>query len=391
MVSLRRIGDLLLTTPLIRSLRRAWPEAHIDVLVFKGTDRILSGNPDIDTVIAMPARPGVAESAKLMARLWKRYDLAVSTQSGDRPTFFALIAGRQHAGLVDIDGPAVSGALKRFALKRSTPMMESLHRVEQMLRLADLLGIARVAEVVCPGDKPASFAPGDNFAVIHAAPMFRYKEWTREGWRALAAGLKERGLDVIAIGGPDPAERRYLDDVWQGIAPVHQTGWADTVWLLKRARVFIGPDTSVTHLAAASGCPTVALFGPMDPRVWGPFPVGGLSEPWQASGTIQNRGNVFLVQNPLPCLPCTFEGCERRIDSSSACLDELAPAQVLAAVDQGGGSAKCIINDNNVMHCAAFASVRFSHPHVAPPRPRSPSAARLYRQPHRPRRRPAHR
>ncbi len=78
----------------------------------------------------------------------------------------------------------------------------------------------------------------------------------------------------------------------------------------------------------------MALFGPMDPRVWGPFPVGGLDTPWQASGTIQSRGNVFLVQNPLPCLPCTFEGCERRIDSYSACLDELAPAQVLAAVDQ---------------------------------------------------------
>ncbi len=61
-VSLRRIGDLLLTTPLIRSLRRAWPDAKIDVLVFKGTDRILAGNPDINDIIAMPARPGIAES-----------------------------------------------------------------------------------------------------------------------------------------------------------------------------------------------------------------------------------------------------------------------------------------------------------------------------------------
>jgi heptosyltransferase-3 len=333
-VSLRRIGDLLLTTPLIRSLRRAWPDASLDVLAFKGPDRILAGNPDIDNVIAMSARPGIAETIKLLAQLWKRYDLAVSTQSGDRPTFFALIAGRIHAGLIDMEGPAVSGALKRHALKRHTPAEENLHRVEQMLRLADLLGFARVPELVCPAEKPPSFDHGDNFAVIHAAPMFRYKEWTRDGWRALAAGLKERGLDVIAIGGPDESERRYLEDVWQSVAHVHQSRWADTVWLLKRARVYIGPDTSVTHLAAASGCPTVALFGPMDPRVWGPFPVGGLNEPWQASGTIQSRGNVLLVQNPLPCLPCTFEGCERRIDSYSACLDELKPAHVLAAVDR---------------------------------------------------------
>lgn len=333
-VSLRRIGDVLLTTPLIRSLRRAWPDARIDVLVFKSTARILAGNPDIDNVIAMSARPGLAETARLIARLWRRYDLAVSTQSGDRPTFFTLIAGRRHAGLTDPAGPAVSGALKRFLLKRSTSAEENLHRVEQMLRLAELIGVARVPEVVCPADKPASFTPDESFAVIHAAPMFRYKEWTRDGWRALAAGLKQRGIEVVAIGGPDATEQHYLDKVWRGVAEVRQTGWADTMWLLKRARVYIGPDTSVTHLAAASGCPTVALFGPMDPRVWGPFPTGGLREPWVASGTIQERGNVFVVQNPLPCVPCALEGCERRIDSYSACLDELRPEQVLAAVDR---------------------------------------------------------
>ncbi len=53
-ISLRRIGDLLLTTPLIRSLRRAWPNAEIDVLVFANTAGIVAGNPDINRVIAMP-------------------------------------------------------------------------------------------------------------------------------------------------------------------------------------------------------------------------------------------------------------------------------------------------------------------------------------------------
>jgi heptosyltransferase-3 len=72
----------------------------------------------------------------------------------------------------------------------------------------------------------------------------------------------------------------------------------------------------------------------MDPRVWGPWPVGGLAEPWQASGSIQHRGNVWLVQNPLPCLPCALEGCERNIASRSICLEELTAEQVLRAVDQ---------------------------------------------------------
>ena len=83
-----------------------------------------------------------------------------------------------------------------------------------------------------------------------------------------------------------------------------------------------------------SGCPTVALYGPTDPRLWGPWPVGGLDAIWAATGTIQRRGNVWLVQNALPCTPCQLEGCERRLDSYSQCLDELSPQQVIAAVDQ---------------------------------------------------------
>ena len=334
-VSLRRIGDVLLTTPLIRSLKRAWPQAAIDVLAFAGAAGILKGNPDIDRIVAMPERPAAFASLKLVAQLFRRYDLAISTQTGDRPTFFAFIAGRRRAGLTATDGFWMGRAIKKRLLHDEIPSVDNIHRVEQMLRLADAIGIARVPELVCPAAaEPKGIATGDRHAVIHAAPMFRYKEWSREGWRALAAGLTQRGLTVIAIGGPSDDERRYLDGVWQGVLPVHQVRWPETVALLKRARVYVGPDTSVTHLAAAAACPTVALFGPMDPRVWGPWPVGGLTEPWAASGTVQNRGNVWLVQNPLPCLPCTFEGCERRIDSHSVCLDELQAAQVLAAVDR---------------------------------------------------------
>lgn len=334
-ISLRRIGDVLLTTPLIRSLRRAYPDAAIDVLVFAGTAGIVTGNPDIDRIIAMPARPAMTETLALVCRLFKRYELAVSTQPGDRPTFFAVLAGRTRAGLTDPDGPRLGRFLKRHLLHRGAPATPNIHRVEQMLRLADALGIARVPELVCPAAGPADqIAAGANYAVIHAAPMFRYKQWTREGWRTLAAGLAQRGLTVVATCGPDAAERRFLEDLWQGIATVHALTWPGNAALLKRTRIYIGPDTSVTHLAAAAGCPTVALFGPTNPRVWGPWPVGGLDAPWQASATIQNRGNVWIVQNPQPCLPCTLEGCERHIESASVCMEELTAEQVLVAADQ---------------------------------------------------------
>ena len=118
--------------------------------------------------------------------------------------------------------------------------------------------------------------PTATYAVIHAAPMFTYKEWTPDGWRAVAAGLAKRGLSIVAIGGPGESERRYLENVWRGVYEFHQLEWPQTMKLLSGARIYVGPDTSTTHLAAAAGCPTVALFGPMDPRVWGPWPVGGL-------------------------------------------------------------------------------------------------------------------
>ncbi|MBI3705160.1 MAG: glycosyltransferase family 9 protein [Rhizobiales bacterium] len=333
-VALRRLGDVLLTTPLIRSLRRAWPEATIEALVFADTAGILAGNPDLNGVVAMPPRPGAGQGLMLAAKLWRRYDLAVSTQSGDRPSGFAVIAGRRRVGLIEAN---VNGRVKRALLDRSQTVERGVHRVEEMLRLADLLGIARVPELVAPRGAEAGGLPDGPYAVIHAAPMFRYKQWTMAGWRELAAALTARGLTVIATGGPGESERRYLDEVWSG-APVRRLDgrldWPQLGSLLAKARLYVGPDTSVTHLAAASGCATVALYGPTDPRLWGPWPVGGLSTMWDATGKIQQRGNVWLVQNALPCTPCQLEGCERRLDSHSACLDELPAAQVIKAVEQ---------------------------------------------------------
>ena len=341
-VALRRLGDVLLTTPLIRSLRHAWPDATIETLAFADTAGILKGNPDLNGVVVMPPRPTMGQGLALAARLWRRYDLAISTQCGDRPTFFASIAGRVRVGPFE---PNFSGRLKHLVFHRSTPYEPGVHRVEEILRFADLLGIARVPDLVAPHSADASGMTAGPYAVIHAAPMFRYKQWTKQGWRELAAALAARGLMVIATGSPGEAERRYLDELWGAASvPVRrvdgQLEWPQLAGLLSKARVYIGPDTSVTHLAAASGCPTVALFGPTDPRLWGPWPVGGLDTIWAATGTIQRHGNVWLVQNALPCTPCQLEGCERRLDSYSQCLDELSSGQVIAAADQALAAAK---------------------------------------------------
>ena len=333
-VALRRLGDVLLTTPLIHSVKRAFPASSIEALVFAGTEGILSGNPDLAGVLTVPERPSARQSLALLRRLWRRYDLALSTQTGDRPIVFAFLAGRQSAGPIEANG--LSAAVKRLALSRSYTTERARHRIVDHLRLAELLGIPGLAEIVCPQGKVRPGLPLTHpYAVVHAAPKYTYKRWTVDGWQKLAAALRLRGLATIVIGAE--ADRAYLDEVWRECDVARLDGtldWPELSALIGAARVYIGPDTAVTHLAAATGTPTVALYGPTDPRIWGPWPIRGLDRPWSAAGTVQHRGNVWLVQNPLPCLPCQLEGCQRRLDSHSQCLDELAADQVVAAVDR---------------------------------------------------------
>jgi len=336
-VALRRLGDVLLTTPLIRSLKRALPDSTIDVLVFRGTEGILEGNPDVAGLLTLPEQARASESFALLRKVWRAYDLAISTQSGDRPTLFAWAAGRQREGFVEASG--LMTGIKRLALTVPSTNVGGVHRVLEVLCLAEALRIGGVAEVVPPKAQPVQ-RPDRPYAVIHAAPMFRYKRWTAEGWRASAAALADRGLAVVTTTGPGEEERRYLDQVWGGAAEVQRLdplSWGQLTGLISGAQLYAGPDTSVTHLAAATGTATIALYGPTDPRLWGPWPAGGLDQPWDAAGTIQNRGNVWLIQNPPSCpwsiLPCQQEGCERHLNSHSRCLDELAVSQVLSAMD----------------------------------------------------------
>jgi len=340
-VTLRRLGDVLLTTPLIRALKQGLPGAHVDALVFRGTEGILAGNPDLDHILTVSQRPGLRETVALIRRLWRRYDLAVATQTGDRPTFLAFAAGRQAIGLV---APG-RGRWKQKLLTEAVASVPDSHRVVELLRLAEALGVSGRPDLVCPrrDEHTATVVAARPYAVLHVAPMFRYRRWTDDGWRALAAALAQRGLAVVVTGGPGPDERAYLDRVWAAAeTPVirleGQLDWPQLTELIQRAAVFVGPETSVTHLAAGTGCATVAIHGPVDPRLIGPWPVGGLDPVWQQRGTIQHRGNVWVVQNPqLPCLPCERLGCEGHLDSRARCLDELTVDQVLRAVDMALG------------------------------------------------------
>jgi heptosyltransferase-3 len=339
-ISLRFLGDVLLTTPLIGSLRAAYPGAAIDALVFAGMEGVLEGNPDLRSVLTTER----GEPLALWRRLWRRYDLAVIAETADRPHLCGLIAARRRVGLLPPERD--KAWWKRLSLSHGVVSPRDLARPVAYERLAAALGIGWKPEMVAPSAQMPEvawrdvlgFDPGrERIAVLHLAPRFRYKRWNTPGWHALIAWLHGEKLRVVITGGPGEEEHAYVREVLAGAkAPVTdlcgRLRFAQTADLLRRAVLYVGPDTATTHLAAACGTPTVALFGPTDPRLWGPHPKAGLQRPYEKVAAIQFRDNVSLVQEPsLSCVPCQGEGCDKHSESHSECLDRMSAARVIDA------------------------------------------------------------
>lgn len=341
-VMTRRLGDVLLVTPLIRSIKQAWPGAGLDVLVFEGTEGFLLDNPDISRLITVPQRPGWRRQLKLVAGLLRRYDLAVSALPSDRAVLYAWLAGRKRIALLE------EGQRWKQSLLSAWAPFDNMatHTVRMNLRLAELLGIAPVGEVVVgwKADDEARLLrklPDDWFsmpyAVLHVYPKFPYKMWQASGWSALAQWLADQGIRVALTGSAAPDELAYVESVCRMLPAsalnlAGQLSLAENACLVNRSRLYVGPDTALTHMAAALGVPTVALYGPSNPVKWSPWPKGFIPNrnPFELHGA-QRVGNVMLVQGEGECVPCFEEGCERHVNSFSDCLRRLPPQVVIAA------------------------------------------------------------
>lgn len=339
----RRIGDVLLATPLIHSLKHAWPQCAVDVLVFSGTEGIIAANRDVRRVLTIAPRPGWRGHLGLAARIARRYDVAFSLVPGDRPTFYAYLAGRWRAGLL-VDSR--NQRWKRRLLNRWAPFDDlNTHTVRMHLALAGMAGVAAWGDVTASWsaaeEQQAKQLTGTeaSFAVFHPYPRFNYKMWHQEAWTKLARWLAARGMRTVLTGGGDAEELAYVAAIARALPgdTLNAAGkltLGASACLVSRARVFVGPDTAMTHVAAALGVPTVALFGPSNPVKWGPWPRGHAPDtnPWRRCGS-ERSGNVVLVQGTGACVPCLLEGCERNIASYSDCLLELPVGKVTAAIE----------------------------------------------------------
>ncbi|MGF6634835.1 ADP-heptose:LPS heptosyltransferase [Paraburkholderia sp. MM6662-R1] len=349
----RRIGDVLMVTPLIRSMKTQWPEAMIDMIVFRGTEGVLEHNPDLRRVITVAQRVPLRERIADAAGIWRRYDLACAATDSDRALIYTWLAGRKRIGLVNAD--RVKWFARLMLHRIALDWQLQAHVVSNTLELALLVGVTPRAEVVAPGigpdpgrrarfearlNAPPGAKPGQPMVVLHLCPKYGYKQWTVDGWAATIRWLRAHGFAVALSGGPAQAERTYAAQVVVAAGEpvlnlVGELTFGETAEMIRRAKLFIGPDTGTTHVAAACGTLTIALFGPGDPVRWGPWPwnwpVG--KAPWARRGS-GLRGNVYLLQGESECVPCRQEGCGRHKESTSDCLTGLRASRVIPVAAQ---------------------------------------------------------
>lgn len=346
LIATRQIGDVLLVTPLLHTLRVAYPQAIIDVLVYDNKGGMLVGNPDYHELISVAEHPNLKQYWVLLKRIFRRYDLAISTLAGDRPLLYALFAAPRRIAIVP--KPRWQDGWKRLICQAWCELdNETTHTIIQNLRLADLLGIEKQYSIILPTEqssdaKLTALLPftwqNQAFAVLHLLPMWQYKRW--HGFAEIAHYLVQRGLQVVLTGGNSEQELSYIAVMMekmpsQVINVAGKLSFADIAKLIQQAKIYIGPDTAVTHLAAATGSPTIAIYGPTNPLKWSPWPYQYTTEhsPFASRGT-QQVNNVLLIQGVGDCVPCYQEGCDRHKQSYSRCLDLLTPVTVIAGIEQ---------------------------------------------------------
>ena len=334
----RQLGDVLLTTPLIRAARTRWPAASIDVLGFSGTLAMLRGNPDVHELIDMPAGSGWRRSWPLIRRLWRRYDLALIAQHSDRAHLLGFVAGKRRSGQV-FDTP--KAWWKRALLQHASLLDDEgqSHAVVEKLRLLEPWGLPQTAALVAPAAE--ALPPGvdeslaTTYVVLQVPSLVRYKQWPLEHFATLARSLLAEGVQVVLSGGPAAADRAACAEVAAAAASPRLLDLAgrlslnQLVTLLRGAAAYVGPDTSITHLAAACDTPVVALAGPISPRLWGPWPGSTAPQaPFVDRAARQQARKVIVLQGPPACVPCNRAGCDNHVASRSECLETLDPMRV---------------------------------------------------------------
>jgi len=287
-INVNWIGDVLFSTPLIRTLREAYPESYLACLLHPRTREMLESNPRLDEIIIYDEdnrHRGLIGKIRLIAFLRKkRFDTAFILHRSFTKALIAALAGIKER---------VGYPTKKRSFLLTKPVEESIeeiHKVEYFLNLAKAVGIY-------PKDVSYEFfienfdkkfvkellgangvAPGDLLVVLCPGGNWDPKRWPKENFAKLADMLAGKLNAKIVIAGAKKdiglgEDIKKMMNSWP-IITCGKTTLKQLGALLERANLVIANDTGPMHMAVAMKTKAIALFGPTSPRITGPYGTG---------------------------------------------------------------------------------------------------------------------
>jgi ADP-heptose:LPS heptosyltransferase len=332
---------VVFTTPAIRALRRAFPDAHLSYIVEPAAAPVVLGNPHLDAVIVAPRVRGwrgllgdLALGRRLRAQ---RFDVAIDFHGGPRASLLAWLSGAP----VRI-GYEIVGRSWMYTQRIGRPReLRPRHSVENQWDLLRALGVpppepavdrvemtvdATVAATIANRLAAAGVRDDDRLIVMHVSAGNPFRRWPIDHFIALAARLvsSDPRRRIIVTSGPsehDAAERviggarAALGTEGRNVLSCGEFSLAELRALVERAALFIGGDSGPLHIAATSGVPIVGLYGPT-------LPVR--SAPWRD----ETLRTAAVDAGPLPCRPCDQRVCA---PGDFRCLTRIETDAVYAA------------------------------------------------------------
>jgi heptosyltransferase-2 len=329
------VGDVVMSRPSLRALRAADPRGRLAVLARPWVAELYRLAPEVDEVLVddpAGAHAGGAGRARLAEEIRaKGFDRAVVL-----PTSFSTALLLARAGVPERIGYRGEG--RSFLLTRAVrlDLAPGEHQVWKHLRLAAAAGAALPQAPDVSWDAPKSVREGARaaleearvtgpFAAAHVASFAHAaKRWDLARFAAVFDALAARGLSVVLLGSAGErevnAEAASLSRTARVADLSGRTTLPEALGVLASARLFVGNDSGLAHLASAAGTPSVVVFGATDPDA---------TRPWDGPRADGRPVRLALARTRTPCAPCGWAVCP--IDH--ACMGGVAPADVLAAAD----------------------------------------------------------
>lgn len=283
LIQIKRIGDLILTTPAIAAVRKKFPEAKITLALASGSRELLPAISGVDEALFVHSSMGDAVGWVRLLR--NKYDYSFDFARTDRSAFLTLLSGARKR--VTADHPRFRAQLRSFAYNELVDLpISEMHTVDYHLALLEPLGIGGPsrkivlelpATAIAQADRVLSNAgvAAGEFLILHPGSARLEKFWEADRWATIVGIAAEHGLKCIITGGRSAEEQAHILQIraLSRQRVIDLSGQLDLLTLaalIKRAKLLTTVDSAPMHLAVATETPQVVLFGPTNPLHWGP-------------------------------------------------------------------------------------------------------------------------